>query len=94
MHWVVAGIPGDARGLPQGAGDPAGDWSWRQGANDFGRRGWGGPCPPRRHAYVFRLYASPTPLEIKGRLTPSAIAAAARAAGATQRSFRAFYARP
>ena len=46
VHWVVAGIPGDARGLPQGAGDPAGDWSWRQGANDFGRRGWADPAHP------------------------------------------------
>ena len=36
--------------LPSGA---------RQGVNDFGNLGYGGPCPPPgpRHRYVFRLYA-------------------------------------
>jgi Raf kinase inhibitor-like YbhB/YbcL family protein len=31
-----------------------------EGRNDFGSRGWGGPCPPPGHGphrYVFRLYA-------------------------------------
>ena len=29
-----------------------------QGYNDFGKIGYGGPCPPRGvHHYVFRLYA-------------------------------------
>jgi Methylase of chemotaxis methyl-accepting proteins len=30
----------------------------QQGLNDFGRRGWGGPCPPRgrgAHRYIFTL---------------------------------------
>ncbi|MGD0774696.1 MAG: YbhB/YbcL family Raf kinase inhibitor-like protein, partial [Candidatus Solibacter sp.] len=29
------------------------------GANDFGRPGYGGPCPPKgsAHRYYFRLYA-------------------------------------
>ena len=55
VHWVVAGIAGDADGLPEAlpaAGPPT------QGRNDFGRRGWGGPCPPSgTHRYVFTLYA-------------------------------------
>jgi hypothetical protein len=55
VHWVVAEIGGDAAGLPEGvpaAGPPA------QGRNDFGRIGWGGPCPPSgTHRYVFTLYA-------------------------------------
>jgi len=55
VHWVVASIPGDATGLSEGvpaAGPPA------QGRNDFGRVGWGGPCPPSgTHRYVFTLYA-------------------------------------
>jgi Raf kinase inhibitor-like YbhB/YbcL family protein len=30
----------------------------RQGKNDFGKIGYGGPCPPRgTHRYFFRLYA-------------------------------------
>ena len=55
VHWVVTAIAGDSSGLPEGvpaAGPPA------QGRNDFGRRGWGGPCPPSgTHRYVFTLYA-------------------------------------
>lgn len=63
-HWVMFDIPADARGLPAGvpttervpitpAGEPA-----RQGKNDFGKIGYGGPCPPRgTHHYVFRLFA-------------------------------------
>jgi Raf kinase inhibitor-like YbhB/YbcL family protein len=54
-HWVVAPIGADATGLPAGVpavGPPA------QGRNDFGRTGWGGPCPPSgTHRYVFTLYA-------------------------------------
>ncbi len=55
VHWVVPAIAVDSTGLPEGvpaAGPPA------QGRNDFGRRGWGGPCPPSgTHRYVFSLYA-------------------------------------
>jgi len=30
----------------------------RQGRNDFGKPGYGGPCPPSgTHRYVFELYA-------------------------------------
>ena len=30
----------------------------RQGRNDFGKAGYGGPCPPGgTHHYVFRIYA-------------------------------------
>jgi Raf kinase inhibitor-like YbhB/YbcL family protein len=94
VHWVVTGIPGNATGLPEGAGDPGRTAPWRQGPNDFGRQGWAGPCPPARHTYEFRLYASPRPLRIKGRLTPAKVAEAARAAGADHRSFKASYVRP
>ena len=55
VHWIVAGVAGDASRLPEGApsaGPPD------QGRNDFGRRAWGGPCPPSgTHRYVFTLYA-------------------------------------
>jgi Raf kinase inhibitor-like YbhB/YbcL family protein len=57
-HWV--GIPGDARGLPEG-GDGA-----RSGVNSFGERGYNGPAPPPGHGvhhYYFWLYALDQPLE-------------------------------
>src|SRR5262249_29292099 len=35
----------------------------RQGKNDFGEVGYGGPCPPGgTHRYVFPLYALDAPL--------------------------------
>jgi len=50
----------------RGGSDPAsvglreGERTPVEGRNDFGSRGWGGPCPPPGHGphrYVFRLYA-------------------------------------
>ena len=36
------------------------------GTNDFGRSGWGGPCPPRGkpHRYRFHVYALRSPLTL------------------------------
>lgn len=56
-HWVAWGIPSDRRNLDEGESPPG------SGGNDFGRQGWGGPCPPPghgRHRYVFRLLALDT----------------------------------
>jgi Raf kinase inhibitor-like YbhB/YbcL family protein len=52
-HWLLWDIPFAARTLAQGARVGA------AGVNDFGRTGYGGPCPPpgNAHRYYFRLYA-------------------------------------
>ncbi|MCK9283027.1 MAG: YbhB/YbcL family Raf kinase inhibitor-like protein [Rhodocyclaceae bacterium] len=62
-HWVVLNLPADTREIPQGAGDPAAA-KLPKGASqirtDFGKPGWGGPCPPvgdKPHRYVFTLHA-------------------------------------
>ena len=41
------------------------------GRNDFGRQGYGGPCPPSgaKHRYVFRLYALRKPLKLAAGAT-------------------------
>jgi Raf kinase inhibitor-like YbhB/YbcL family protein len=56
VHWVLYDIPPAAAGLPEGGKPlPAGT---REGTNDWGRTGYGGPCPPvGRHRYFFKLYA-------------------------------------
>jgi Raf kinase inhibitor-like YbhB/YbcL family protein len=56
VHWVVVDIPPAAQGLPEGGKPlPAGA---RDGTHDWGRPGYGGPCPPiGRHRYFFKLYA-------------------------------------
>ena len=70
VHWLVYNIPpqttafgADAAtaGLPAGA---------HQGRNDWGRSGYGGPCPPiGRHRYFHKLYALDT--ELDGLNTPT-----------------------
>lgn len=61
VHWVLVGIPGKVTSLPaqgsagSGAQLPVGASA---GTNDFGKRAWGGPCPPTgRHRYFFKVYA-------------------------------------
>jgi Raf kinase inhibitor-like YbhB/YbcL family protein len=53
-HWMLWDIPPGARTLAQGAQRVG-----VAGVNDFGRPGYGGPCPPhgQTHRYFFRLYA-------------------------------------
>jgi len=59
IHWVVYELPAPARALEAGS-LPAGA---RSGRNDWGRTGYGGPCPPvGRHRYVHTVYALDVPL--------------------------------
>ncbi len=57
-HWIVYNIPPTTRALAENAarrGLPPGAQS---GRNDWGRSGYGGPCPPvGRHRYIHRLLA-------------------------------------
>ncbi len=60
-HWLLWDIPVATHVLAQGfkAGQ-AGE----SGSNDFGRLGYGGPCPPKGHGahrYFFKLYAVNVP---------------------------------
>jgi Raf kinase inhibitor-like YbhB/YbcL family protein len=57
-HWAVYDIPRDRAILPEGVAPS--DGGFKQATNDFGRVGYGGPCPPRGHGphhYHFRLLA-------------------------------------
>ncbi|MFM9842948.1 MAG: YbhB/YbcL family Raf kinase inhibitor-like protein [Dongiaceae bacterium] len=57
-HWGLYDIPPSVTRLPEGYKEmPEGV---HQAKNDFGRPGYGGPCPPKGHGthhYHFRLYA-------------------------------------
>ncbi len=56
-HWLLWNIHSSVHNLEQGfKPGQAGE----SGTNDFGRLGYGGPCPPKGHGphrYYFRLYA-------------------------------------
>ncbi len=59
-HWVVYDIPADATSLPEGATAATLPKGAVQGNTDFGKPGWGGPCPPPgsgKHHYNFTLFA-------------------------------------
>jgi Raf kinase inhibitor-like YbhB/YbcL family protein len=60
IHWVLFNLPPDTQQLPQGVPpQPTLANGARQGKNDFGKIGYGGPAPPpgKPHRYYFRLYA-------------------------------------
>ena len=62
VHWVLFNLPSDAKELAQNIPTeetlPNGA---KQGVNDFGRVGYGGPCPPGgTHRYFFKIYALDT----------------------------------
>jgi len=59
-HWAAYDIPANHTMLPEGAARSAGCEGFKQATNDFGRTGYGGPCPPRGHGthhYHFQLLA-------------------------------------
>jgi hypothetical protein len=57
-HWLLWDVPPDRTSIPEGFKPGRLGVS---GTNDFGRLGYGGPCPPRGHGphrYYFKLYAT------------------------------------
>jgi len=70
VHWVLSNLPADQKDLPEGASStlPSGA---RQGKNDFGKTGYGGPAPPpgKPHRYFFKLYALKSALDLAAGAT-------------------------
>lgn len=67
-HWVLFNLPADSHGLSEAVPtQPQLPDGSLQGKNDFGRIGYGGPCPPsgRPHRYQFTLYALDQTLDLK-----------------------------
>jgi Raf kinase inhibitor-like YbhB/YbcL family protein len=58
-HWAAYDIPGSQTSLPLDASSNAEKLGCKQAINDFGKLGYGGPCPPpgAPHHYHFRLLA-------------------------------------
>ena len=58
VHWVLYDLPATTDGLPEAMRAEALPAGTREGVNDWGRTGYGGPCPPvGRHRYFHKLYA-------------------------------------
>jgi Raf kinase inhibitor-like YbhB/YbcL family protein len=61
VHWVLYNIPVGAQGLEENISAAALPAGTKEGINDWGRKGYGGPCPPMgKHRYFFNLYALDT----------------------------------
>ncbi len=73
VHWVLVDLPPDLDGLPEDVSGTGTD-----GKNDFGRLGYGGPCPPRgsNHRYFFKLYALDVVLGLPSGATKADVEAA------------------
>ena len=72
VHWVAYNLPPNLQTLPEGIPrEPQLTDGTLQGLNDFGRVGYGGPCPPAGtpHHYRFTLYALDVGLTLPARAT-------------------------
>lgn len=80
-HWLLWNLPPDTRSLPASIPtQPQLPNGARQGRNDFGHLGYGGPCPPGHstHRYVFDLYALDTTLTLSAGASRKQLLAAIR----------------
>jgi hypothetical protein len=91
-HWLLWDIPASVHALAEGAqaeGIP--------GANGFGGRGYGGPCPPQgqgAHIYSFRLFALDVPsLNLKEGKNRDALDQAMKKHVLAKTEYRLLYAR-
>ena len=79
VHWVIYDLPAETRILPEGLpGLGQLTDGPRQGRNDFGEIGYGGPCPPGNsaHHYHFTLYALDAKLNLPVGATRAQVEAA------------------
>jgi hypothetical protein len=69
-HWLLYNIPTGTRDLAEGGSLEVLPPGCKEGVNDWGRFGYGGPCPPiGQHRYFYRLYALDTVLPDLGKVT-------------------------
>jgi Raf kinase inhibitor-like YbhB/YbcL family protein len=84
VHWILCNIPSKMTMLPEGISrleHPPEITGAKQGVNDFGMTGYGGPLPRtngNKHRYFFRVYALDTVLKLSDRVTNRDLQAAMR----------------
>lgn len=78
VHWVLFDMLASRRELPEKIPPKETIWGGgTHGLNDFGKLGWGGPCPPSgMHEYIFALYALDVTLKLGPRATRDDVAKA------------------
>ena len=79
VHWVLFNLPGDLRELKEAMPtDNVLANGAKQGKNDFGNVGYGGPAPPpgKPHRYFFKLYALDAVLDLPAGVSKDQVLAA------------------
>ena len=70
VHWIVWNIDPGTKDMKENSVPPGAV----EGTNDFKKRKYGGPCPPKRaHRYAFKLYALDTRLALDPRTTKAGL---------------------
>jgi len=94
VHWIIWNFPPDISQIPENARH-APDAQWpTEGTTDFGRPGYGGPCPPSgTHRYFFKIYALDTMLNLSSSLKKSDLEAAMQGHILDQAEFVGLYKR-
>jgi len=71
VHWVVYNLPPETKEMGEKIPpDEKLENGGRHGVTDFGRFGYGGPCPPSgTHRYFFKVYALDKMLDLSGQVT-------------------------
>jgi len=77
-HWVIFNIPATDTGLKANAGDPGKGLAPKeaiQSVTDFGKAGYGGPCPPpgAPHQYLITVYALKNKIELDKNAMPAIV---------------------
>ena len=67
VHWILFNLPASAKDLPEHVpNDRMLAGGAKQGANDSGKIGYSGPCPPSgTHRYYFKVYALDKQLDLE-----------------------------
>jgi Raf kinase inhibitor-like YbhB/YbcL family protein len=69
-HWVVINMNPTATGIAENSKSSSG----LETTTDFGKAGYGGPCPPSgSHRYYFYLYALDTTLDLDATATKEVV---------------------
>lgn len=78
VHWVLYDLPPEITSLPEAVpNDATLAGGGTHGKNDFGKLGYGGPCPPSgTHRYFFKLYALDRTLGLASGATKEQLEAA------------------
>lgn len=93
LHWLLFNIPPAVAEIPEGMSIGT------EGANQTGKTGYVGPCPPaqyepREHRYVFSIYTLDTMLSLKKGASKADVMAAMQGHVIAETRLTGRYARP